>query len=106
MSAFTIALICFVVVTPILCLAWACCAMSGLCADAADLFEADILAAAYGVSPDSAPADRVKIDALKWIAGRRAPKRYGERVQQEITGADGGPLAIQAIEMVVVDPKA
>lgn len=53
---------------------------------AADLFETEIIEAALAVSPDSAAADRVKIDALKWVAGRRAPKRYGDRVQTEHSG--------------------
>ena len=56
---------------------------------AADLFEADIYTAAEACTPESAPADRVKIDALKWIAARRAPKRYGDRVMQEIANPEG-----------------
>lgn len=58
---------------------------------AADLFESEIIEAAMAVSPESAPADRVKIDALKWVAARRAPKRYSERLQQQVdlTSSDG-----------------
>lgn len=52
---------------------------------AADLLEADIYTAAEAATPETAAADRVKIDALKWIAARRAPKRYGDKVQQEVT---------------------
>jgi hypothetical protein len=29
----------------------------------------------------------VKIDALKWVAARRAPKRYGDKVQTEHSGS-------------------
>lgn len=54
---------------------------------AADLLEADILTRAAAVTPDSAPADRVAIDALKWVAARRAPRRYSERIMQEHSGA-------------------
>lgn len=54
---------------------------------AADLFETEIIEAAMATSPDTATADRVKIDALKWVAARRAPKKYGDRVQQEHSGA-------------------
>lgn len=53
---------------------------------AADLFESDILEAAHAASPETAAADRVKIDALKWVAARRAPKRYGDRIQNEHSG--------------------
>lgn len=35
---------------------------------------------------------RVKIDTLKWAAGKFSPKVYGERLRQEVTGEDGGPL--------------
>jgi hypothetical protein len=52
---------------------------------AADLFEADIITAAMAVTPETAAADRVQIDALKWVAGRRAPKKYGDRIQQDVT---------------------
>lgn len=54
---------------------------------AADLFENEIYDAAMSVGPETAAADRVKIDALKWIAARRAPKRYGDRVDH--TSSDG-----------------
>lgn len=69
---------------------------------AADLFEADIYMTAEACTAESAPADRVKIDALKWIAARRAPKRYSERLLQEVSGPDGGPVR-QAIEVTFVD---
>lgn len=32
-------------------------------------------------------------DNIKWESARVAPKKYGEKVQQEITGKDGAPLA-------------
>lgn len=51
---------------------------------AADIFEADIVEAAQSVTSETASADRVKIDALKWVAARRAPKKYGERIQQDL----------------------
>lgn len=47
---------------------------------AADIFETDIIEAAMSAGPETAAADRVKIDALKWVAARRAPKKYGDRI--------------------------
>lgn len=35
---------------------------------------------------------RLRIDARKWYLSKLAPKRYGEKIQAEHTGADGGPL--------------
>ncbi|MFD1693728.1 hypothetical protein ACFSHR_26330 [Azotobacter chroococcum] len=53
---------------------------------ASDLFEADIITEAEAVTPENAAAARVKIDALKWVAGKRSPKKYGDRIQQEHSG--------------------
>jgi len=47
---------------------------------AADLFENDIYDAAMSSIPETAQSDRLKVDALKWIAARRSPKKYGDRV--------------------------
>lgn len=71
---------------------------------AADLFESEIIEAAMAVSPESAPADRVKIDALKWVAARRAPKRYSERLQQQIdhTSSDKSFSAFASQEAVLL----
>lgn len=35
---------------------------------------------------------RVEIDARKWFASKFLPKQYGDKIAQEITGADGGPI--------------
>ncbi len=35
---------------------------------------------------------RVRIDAYKWAAGKRKPKVYGDRVLNEHSGPDGGPI--------------
>ncbi len=60
---------------------------------ASDLFESKIIERIGLVTSESAAADRVAIDALKWIAARRSPKKYGDKVTQEHTGADGKPIA-------------
>ena len=49
---------------------------------------------------------RLRVDSRKWFASKVAPKKYGEKVQQEVTGANGGPVQVQRIERVIVDPKA
>lgn len=49
-------------------------------------------------------AARVAIDAAKWTAGKRMPKKYGERVVQEHVGADGGP--IRNVSMTVEEFEA
>mgnify|MGYP000867958778 CR=1 FL=1 len=48
---------------------------------------------------------RVRIDARKWVASKLKPKKYGDKVTTELTGADGKPLQIEAIERRIVDPR-
>ncbi|MNQ58433.1 hypothetical protein D3C85_726390 [compost metagenome] len=69
---------------------------------AADLFENDIYDAAMSASPETAASDRVKIDALKWIAARRAPKRYGDRVDHVSTD---GSLSPRPTVIELVSPE-
>jgi hypothetical protein len=66
---------------------------------ASDLFELEIIEAAMSCGPETASADRVKIDALKWVAARRSPKKYGEKVQTEHSGSvNFGELTEEDIE--------
>lgn len=55
---------------------------------------------------EAARRSQIRIDARKWYAGKLAPKKYGDRQQIEHSGPDGGPVQVQRIERVVVDPKA
>lgn len=48
---------------------------------------------------------KLRVDARKWLMARAAPKKYGDKVLNEHTGADGGPV-VTAIEFTIVDPKA
>lgn len=51
-----------------------------------------ILEIADNCTPESAPADRVRLSAYQWRAAKLKPKVYGDKVQTEVTGADGGPI--------------
>jgi hypothetical protein len=65
---------------------------------AARLLQADALAdevvdiADKAHDRDTAAAARVKIDARKWMAGKLAPKRYGDAVQLKHADAEGDRL--------------
>lgn len=37
-------------------------------------------------------AARLRIDARKWHAGKTAPKKYGDRILNEHSGPEGGPI--------------
>lgn len=50
---------------------------------------------------DQTDRTRLQIDARKWYASKLAPKKYGDKVQAEVTGANGGPVqASVTIEFV------
>jgi hypothetical protein len=42
---------------------------------------------------------RVELDARKWFAARFLPKRYGDRLSQEISGPNGGPIQQQTANL-------
>ncbi len=49
--------------------------------------------------------DRLRIDARKWVASKLRPKKYGERVLNELTGSDGGPLVYANMNPEVRDQR-
>lgn len=61
---------------------------------------------------DSIPAEapneeiqraRLRIDTRKWVAGKIRPKKYGDLLKHEVTGADGGAIAMQAVNVGQLD---
>jgi hypothetical protein len=40
---------------------------------------------------------RLRVDARKWYASKLAPKKYGEKITQELTGKDGGSLVVEIV---------
>ena len=38
---------------------------------------------------------RLRVDSRKWLMSKMAPKKYGDKVTQEHTGAGGGPISLQ-----------
>ena len=70
----------------------------------ADAFADEIVDVARDKVRDPAQA-RVLIDALKWAAGKRKPKVYGDKV---VLGGDpDAPVSvkIEAVHRVIIDPK-
>jgi hypothetical protein len=49
---------------------------------------------------------RLLSDNRKWLLSKLASKKYGDKVQQELTGPNGGPVQIQGIAIELVSPKA
>ena len=43
---------------------------------------------------------KLRVDTRKWIASKLKPKKYGDKVQQEVTGKDGGPVEVRGYVLV------
>jgi len=56
--------------------------------------------------PDNALVQqaRLRVDSRKWLLSKLLPRKYGDRVTQEIVGEDGGAL-ITRIELIPVGPR-
>lgn len=50
--------------------------------------------AGYVFNGEAARRSQIRIDARKWLLSKLAPKVYGDKVQTELTGKDGGPVQI------------
>lgn len=46
---------------------------------------------------------RLRVDARKWLAGKMAPKKYGEKL--ELAGDPKAPLMINEVRRLIIDPK-
>lgn len=64
----------------------------------------EIVGIADAAGPDDVNAARLRVDARKWVAAKLKPRKYGEKITNEHTGPDGGPVKLERIERVVIDP--
>jgi len=48
---------------------------------------------------------RLRLDTRKWLLSKMLPKVYGDKVTQEHTGPNGGPVQISEVRRTIVDPK-
>lgn len=53
----------------------------------ADFMDDKIIELIETVTPENATAARVKLAALQWRASKLAPKKYGDKIEQHITGS-------------------
>ena len=58
----------------------------------ANVMAEEILSIADGSSNEAIPKAKLQVDTRKWLMSKMAPKKYGEKITQEQTGADGGPI--------------
>ena len=48
--------------------------------------------------------NRLRVDTRKWLASKMAPKKYGDKVTQEHTGANGGAIQVASTVTFVRPP--
>ncbi len=51
------------------------------------------------LSSDVIARNRLRVDTRKWMLSKMLPKIYGDKITNEHTGKDGGPIAIAAVDL-------
>ena len=59
-----------------------------------DALTAETIDIADEATEENVQSAKLRIWARQWYASKLAPKKYGDKMQQQITGADGSPLVI------------
>lgn len=48
----------------------------------------------YRLNGEHVQRSKLRIDTRKWYLSKIMPKKYGDKIQQEHTGPDGGPIEV------------
>jgi hypothetical protein len=51
------------------------------------------------LSPDVIASKRLQVETLKWQLSKMLPKMYGDKTVTEISGVNGGPITIAALNL-------
>ncbi|WP_376711077.1 terminase small subunit-like protein [Pseudochrobactrum lubricantis] len=73
--------------------------------DRASAMAEDILDIADDEECPDVQKAKLRIDTRKWLMSKMAPKRYGDKQQMQLTGAEGEDGTPTAIQVTIVDPK-
>lgn len=46
---------------------------------------------------DAIQRSKLRVDTRKWISSKLLPKKYGDKIQQEVSGKDGKDLVIKLV---------
>lgn len=63
----------------------------------ADLMDDMIMELINNTTPETSKADRIKLAAMQWRAEKLKPKKYGNKVAQEISGPNSGPIQHESV---------
>lgn len=58
------------------------------------------------VNHDVIARSRLRVDSRKWVAAKLRPRKYGEKLDLEHSGPNGGPIRFERIERVITKPAA
>lgn len=47
---------------------------------------------------------KLRVETRKWLASKLKPKKYGDKVTNEVTGKDGGPVETQHVITFNLEP--
>ncbi len=90
-------------------------------AECADMYAEEIIEIADDAANDYTKTDedglklnaeniqraRLKVDARKWVASKLKPKKYGDKIAQELSGPNGGAIQQKwEVELINATPKA
>ena len=50
--------------------------------------------AGWALNGEHVQRSKLRIDTRKWVLSKLLPKKYGDRVTQEISGPEGGPIKV------------
>jgi hypothetical protein len=62
--------------------------------DQAEYMDDLILDTAKSCTPENFQVARVQISAYQWRAAKLKPKKYGDKIAQEVSGPGGGPIYV------------
>lgn len=57
------------------------------------------------INHDVISRSKLRVDARKWLASKMAPKKYGDKIQAEHTGANGGAIQVASTVTFVRPPE-
>jgi hypothetical protein len=57
-----------------------------------DFFAEEVIEIADRATAKTVNQARLRFDARRWFASKVAPKKYGTRIETEVSGKDGGPI--------------
>ena len=43
---------------------------------------------------------KLRVETRKWIASKLKPKKYGDKIQTEVSGPDGGPIQVTGMQIL------